>query len=156
MPDMAERDLPYIDEHSRRIDGDVADVWIALGRLLARPTWPVTTVAVQLLGAQPARRSGDPLTAGSTVPGFAVTRATKPVELALRGRHRFARYALTFQLEPDAGATVMRAESRAEFPGPAGRLYRTLVIGSRGHVIAVRRLLAAVERLTVPASVPTA
>lgn len=32
------------------------------------------------------------------------------------------------------------------FPGTAGRGYRTLVIGTRGHVVAVRRLLRATRR----------
>jgi hypothetical protein len=36
---------------------------------------------------------------------------------------------------------MLRARSYAEFPGPAGRVYRALVIGSGGHRIMVRRLL---------------
>ena len=34
----------------------------------------------------------------------------------------------------------------ADFPGPHGRAYRLLVLGSRAHVLAVRRLLARVKR----------
>ena len=67
--------------------------------------------------------------------------------LALAGRHRFSSYALIFRLD-DLGThgTRLRAETRAEFPGVKGRLYRTLVIGTRAHVIVTRALLAAVER----------
>jgi hypothetical protein len=39
----------------------------------------------------------------------------------------------------------VRAETRAAFPGLQGRAYRALVIGTRGHVLAVRRLLRAVK-----------
>jgi hypothetical protein len=41
---------------------------------------------------------------------------------------------------------VLRAESRATFPGLAGAAYRLLVVRSGGHVVAVRRLLSAVRR----------
>jgi hypothetical protein len=84
---------------------------------------------------------------GSTIVGFRVERARPPAELALAGRHRFSRYALVFRIDDLPGGTAcLRAESRAEFPGAAGRAYRLLVIGSRGHVLAVRRMLAAVKR----------
>jgi hypothetical protein len=33
----------------------------------------------------------------------------------------------------------------ADFPGPHGRAYRAAVVGSRGHVLAVRRMLAAIR-----------
>ncbi len=46
----------------------------------------------------------------------------------------------------DDGTTTVLAESRAEFPGASGRVYRGLVIGTRGHVVAVRRLLQAIKR----------
>jgi hypothetical protein len=65
----------------------------------------------------------------------------------LRGRHRFSDYALIFRFE-DAGAdrTLLSAETRATFPGLAGRVYRTLVIGTRGHVLVTSRLLKAAKR----------
>jgi len=40
----------------------------------------------------------------------------------------------------------VRAETRAEFPGLQGSVYRALVIGTRGHVLVTRRILAAVQR----------
>jgi hypothetical protein len=137
-------DLPFIDAHSRVIDADADDVWTALGRMLAKTDHLTTAVAVRLLGAHPARAAGDPLTPGSSVPGFGVVRSVRPTELVLAGRHRFSRYELTFALEPADGTTLVRAESRAAFPGVRGRLYERIVIGSRGHIVAVRRLLAAI------------
>jgi hypothetical protein len=75
--------------------------------------------------------------------GFAVVTDEPPRVLGLAGRHRFSRYALTFSLQPDGAGTVVRAETRAVFPGPHGRAYRALVVGSGLHVRVVRRLLAA-------------
>ena len=64
----------------------------------------------------------------------------------LEGEHRFSRYALIFRLEALPGErSRVRAESRAAFPGLHGRAYRALVIGTRGHVVAVNRLLRAVR-----------
>lgn len=67
------------------------------------------------------------------------------------GRHRFSRYALTFRLRDAGAATVVTAESRAEFPGVTGTAYRALVVGSGGHVVAVRRMLARVASEAVAA-----
>jgi hypothetical protein len=71
-----------------------------------------------------------------------------PTLYALLGAHRFARYALVFCIESidDGDRSLLRAETRAEFPGTKGRIYRALVIGTRGHVLVVRRLLSAVGR----------
>lgn len=57
--------------------------------------------------------------------------------LVLRGRHRFAIYALTFVV--DGGS--LRARTDAAFPGLLGRLYRAAVIGSGAHGLVTRRLL---------------
>jgi hypothetical protein len=46
----------------------------------------------------------------------------------------------------DGARTRLRAETRAELPGLAGGVYRALVVRSRVHVLATRRLLAAVKR----------
>jgi len=64
--------------------------------------------------------------------------------LALRGRHRFANYRLTFIF--DGG--LLRAQTHAEFPGILGRLYRAAVIGSGGHRIITRHMLRQVARAT--------
>ena len=72
----------------------------------------------------------------------------------LDGRHRFSTYAVIFRVEAVGhDRTRLHAESRASFPGPAGRAYRLLVVGSGGHVVAVRRLLSGIVR-RVAARVP--
>ncbi|MGH2922847.1 MAG: hypothetical protein ACRDKH_02305, partial [Solirubrobacterales bacterium] len=71
----------------------------------------------------------------------------EPAALALEGEHRFSRYGLIWSVEPTRDRkTLLRAETRAEFRGVKGRIYRALVIGTRLHVLAVRRLLGAVKR----------
>lgn len=137
--------LPLIDAHERRIDADREQVWLALGRMLSGSGSAYTAIALRLLGVRPVRSAGDPLHEGSTLPGFAVSRAVRPDVLRLEGRHRFSRYALTFRLRSDGESTIVTAESRGEFPGMTGRAYRALVVGSGGHVIAVRRMLARIS-----------
>lgn len=104
-------DLPYVDTHTSVVAAAPDAVWRAVGETVDHP-------------------------------GFHVVTAVPAKELALAGSHRFATYALIFRLEEaGAGRTRVRAESRAAFPGPAGRLYRLLVIGTGGHALAVRRML---------------
>jgi hypothetical protein len=83
---------------------------------------------------------------GSAFPGFHVEEAEAPRELALAGGHRFSDYGLRFRLEDLDGGTLLRAETRAAFPGVAGELYKTMVIRTRGHVLVVRRILSATKR----------
>ena len=140
-------DLPLIDEHRRIIDAPQERVWTALldmlGGLFASPA---ASLYARAVGCDPPTASGPrPLDEGATVPGFRVARATVGEELALEGRHRFSVYALTFGLDDAAGGgTTLRAESRAAFPGPHGRLYRAVVVGTGGHAMSVRRMLGAV------------
>ncbi|MEU7142009.1 hypothetical protein ABZ942_21335 [Nocardia sp. NPDC046473] len=62
--------------------------------------------------------------------------------MALKGRHWFSKYALIFELDDEgANRTRIRAKTLANFPGPHGKIYRALVIGSGGHKIVVRRML---------------
>jgi hypothetical protein len=71
--------------------------------------------------------------------------------LLLEGSHRFSRYELHFNIEEaQNGASLLAAETRAEFPGLAGTLYEAAVIGTRGHVIVVKRLLGLVARRATP------
>jgi hypothetical protein len=102
----------------------------------------------RVLGCTDTAASGPrPMEEGSTVPGFHVVAADAPSELWLAGRHHFSDYALIFRLaEPSEGRTRLRAESRAVFPGFRGALYRMLLMGTGGHVLATRRMLAAVTR----------
>lgn len=96
------------------------------------------------------RYDGDPArfapVAGATLPGFRVARVEPDRLLELEGEHRFARYALTFRVDPRAEGATIRAETRAAFPGLKGRLYRALVVGTGGHRIVTRRILRGIAR----------
>jgi hypothetical protein len=78
---------------------------------------------------------------------FAVARSDPPHRLLLAGSHPFSRYELDFRLTAlPGGQTRLRAITRAVFPGTRGRVYRALVIGSRGHRLVVGWLLRRVRR----------
>ncbi|MFB9904148.1 hypothetical protein [Allokutzneria oryzae] len=136
---------PLVDEHAITITAGTGTVWRALGEALDRTFSPMA-VYTRLIGCTDRTASGPrPPVEGSTFPGFRVTSAVPGTELVLQGRHRFSTYALTFRLDQlGPGRSRLRAESRAAFPGPLGRCYRFLVIGTGGHVLAVRRLLSRV------------
>jgi hypothetical protein len=141
-------DLPYVDEHWTEVQAPPARVWEALVAVVSRTTdGRVSERFAGLLGCDQRRVSGEVPAPGSTVVGFRIARSEAPAELALEGTHRFSRYALIFRID-DLGGTGsrLRAETRADFPGAGGRVYRALVIGTRGHVLAVRRILGAVRR----------
>jgi hypothetical protein len=141
--------LPFVDEHSIEIDAGAETTWEAVLRVVdgSFASTRSSTVA-RLLGCAEAGVSGPrPLVAGSTLPGFRVEAAERPSKLGLGGSHRFSRYALILRVDPlGVGRSRLRAETRAEFPGLKGRAYRALVIGSRGHVLLLRRMLAATKR----------
>jgi Polyketide cyclase / dehydrase and lipid transport len=142
--------LPYIDEHRIHIDAEPTAVWDALVSVLRAQVGAVPGPLARAWALSPRHRRGDwtatPL-AGNSIPGFEVVEVDPSRRLALRGRHRFSRYALVFELEPaDADACSLRAQSWAEFPGVSGAAYRALVVGTRGHRLAVRRLLRNVAR----------
>lgn len=134
--------LPYIDEHSQRVDGPAGVVWAALLAVLRRDMGGSASIA-RMLGCDPARGTaeftGQP---GEAIPGFRVLEAEPGRRLVLRGRHRFSDYALTFVLDGDR----LSAQTHAAFPGVLGRLYRAAVIGSGGHGVVTRRLLRRVAR----------
>jgi hypothetical protein len=141
--------LPFLDEHSLEINRGAQATWDALLRTVeASVSTGAAPRIAGLLGCEDAGASGPrPLAPGSTVPGFHVAAATAPRELALAGTHRFSEYALIFRLDDlGGGRTRLRAETRACFPGAKGAVYRALVIGTRGHVAATRRILGAVRR----------
>ncbi len=84
---------------------------------------------------------------GGTLPGFCVTRAIAPVMLALAGEHRFAKYAVVLRIDLLPGQrSCVKLETRAQFLGRRGSLYRAGVIGTRGHVLVVNRMLRAIKR----------
>ena len=140
--------LPFIDEHSRQISAPPDAVWTALLHTLDRALPDLPRGVVSAWGLDPrsrSRRWDAEVAVGDSVPGFAVAELEYPRRLVLRGRHRFSQYELSFDLDPLApGQTLLRARTSARFPGLMGRLYRTVVITSRGHRLAVRRLLASV------------
>lgn len=141
--------LPHIDEHCTEIAASPDAAWDALLRVVEGSFGSSATRKVaRLLGCADVSTSGPrPLTAGSTFPGFHVESAEQPEELVLAGSHRFSDYALIFRLEAiDDSHTRLCAETRAFFPGFKGAIYRTLVIGTRGHVLVTHRLLGAVKR----------
>lgn len=136
--------MPYIDEHAREIGATREQAWAALIATVRGLGRTVPAALAGPWGLEPARLQGDWSTspqAGDCLPGFAVERAIPPRELALRGRHRFSRYALVFELDEAGAGCTLRARSYAEFPGLKGRAYRALVIGSGGHRAMVRRML---------------
>ncbi|WP_199254067.1 hypothetical protein [Mycolicibacterium mengxianglii] len=131
--------LPYIDEHAIPVDADLASTWSAILRVLCRNPADPTTVPF----------------------GFVLDDAAPPHEFALRGRHRFAAYRLTFVLSDvshDAAhpRTRVVAETRATFPGVKGRFYRAMVIGSGGHRMVVRRMLKHIAAQSHPLTIATA
>ena len=139
--------LPYIDEHVIAVDAGEAETWDALIALLPKVFDTKAAARIgKLVGVEHSGSSGRFGEIGSTLPGFVVSRAIPPTVLALLGGHRFSRYALVFRIDRAAGGTRLRAETRAEFPGAKGRVYRAVVIDTRGHVLVVRRVLAAVKR----------
>jgi hypothetical protein len=79
-------------------------------------------------------------------PGFRVVGARPPEFLEARGSHRFSSYSLVFGLHEREEGTLVCAETRAEFPGLRGAFYRAVVVGSRAHVLVVRRLLGVIEQ----------
>lgn len=141
-------DLPHIDEHSVAIEAAPEAVWSALLRVVEGSFASGGSArGARLLNCTDTVASGPrPLATGSVLPGFHVEAAERPQELALTGGHRFSDYALIFRLDQHSDRTVLRAETRAAFPGLKGRAYRAMVIGTRMHVLVTRRILAAAKR----------
>lgn len=145
----AAEQLPYIDEHVVTVEADREATWRALVHVAeATVSSAGAPRYARLVGCADTEASGPrPLAVGSTFPGFHVAAAEQPAELALAGRHRFSDYALIFHLDQlPSGSTRLRAATRAEFPGFKGATYKALVIGTRLHVLATRRVLGATKR----------
>lgn len=141
--------LPHVDEHSAVIEAGPDATWASLLRVVeGTVSGRGASRGASILGCASTAASGPrPLAVGSTVPGFHVVAATPSSELALAGAHRFSDYALIFRLDDLGGErTRVRAETRAEFPHLKGAVYRGLVIGTRMHVLATRRILGGVKR----------
>ncbi|GGI48489.1 ADP-ribose pyrophosphatase YjhB (NUDIX family) [Agromyces flavus] len=138
-------ELPYVDEHAVDVAADRDAVWSALEDVVESIG---SACGARLLGCEDTGRSGPrPLAACSSVPGFHVVTAERPIMLTLAGRHRYSDYELVFRVE-GAGADRSRvhAETRAIFPGRQGAAYRGLLLGTGAHVFATRHVLARVAR----------
>ena len=139
--------LPAIDEHGIEVDAPADVAWAALfptleqsfnGRFARRYAGRVEAAETE--------KSGDLHHPGGTLPGFTVTRAIAPVMLALAGKHRFAQYAVVFRIDLLPGQrSCVKLETRAEFIGLRGRIYRVGVLGTRLHVIVVSRMLRSIR-----------
>lgn len=132
---------PFVDQHSLHIDASPQCVWAALQQYAAASLRiPDGNPLAVVLGTRPRA-------------GFHPSDVRPPESLTLSGRHRFSRYRLRFDVVPaDHGGAELRALTFAAFPGPHGRVYRALVIGSRGHALATRHMLRAVRRLAASPS----
>jgi hypothetical protein len=140
--------LPFVDEHFIEISASPDAVWDALVvRLRGVAEGRTGRRIASGLGCRQTEARGSVGEIGSTVPGFLVTRSIRPAVLAMMGQHRFAKYALVFRiLQKPSGLVLLSAQTRAEFPGASGRVYRALVIGTRGHVAVTKSILRGVRR----------
>lgn len=139
--------LPHVGEQTTVVAAEPDAVWRGLSRVMGHSSAQATLYARLVRAADRESAGPRPLAEGSAIAGFHVTSAVPGRELVMEGSHRFSSYALVFHVERTGpGRSLLRAETRAAFPGLAGGLYRRLVISSGGHVIAVRRLLSAVRR----------
>ncbi|KQZ68831.1 SRPBCC family protein [Nocardioides sp. Root151] len=118
----------YVDEHRVDLDVQATQAWPAVVGFAEHLTGQEHALLSRALGLEPAA-------------GFSVTQREAPRILGLTGRHRFSRYALDFRLVDVPGGSELSAVTYADFPGPLGFAYRSAVIGTRGHVLAVRRML---------------
>ncbi|MBW9208060.1 hypothetical protein KV100_00205 [Mumia sp. zg.B21] len=143
---MTVEDLPLIDEHALTIARPRQQVWTALEAFVHRSLLSAADGAMaRLLGTDPPG-------------GFAVDDVVTGERLDLAGRHRFSVYRLVFRLADaplaevpaaDAPATRLSARSYAVFPGVRGAVYETMVIRTRFHVLATRRMLRQVRRISL-------
>src|SRR5262245_59161906 len=120
MPDRVDQ-LPYVDEHSIEVEAGMDATWEAVLRVAEGSAGSAGgSRGARLLGCADVEASGPrPLVVGSAFPGFHVETAEHPRELALAGSHRFSEYALIFRIDDlEDGRSRLRAETRAEFPGP--------------------------------------
>lgn len=132
--------LPFIDEHRQRVAPDAA--WEALVQTVAKVMSSSPRFAA-FLRCDPDRTSADFAgRLGETITGFRVDEVVPGRKLVLRGEHRFSRYELSFLLD----GNELRAETRAEFPGLLGRLYRAAVIRSSAHRRITKRILRQIAR----------
>ena len=138
-------DLPFIDEHAREIDAPPARTWEGL--IAPRGLIRIPGGVARVFGFDPAARSGEPGTVGSTMIGFRVTKSVPERELTAEGRHSFSRYSVTFLIEEaGAGRSLLRARTYADFPGWHGTIYRAIEIRNQSHVDGTKAWLRIVAK----------
>ena len=126
--------LPLLDEHSATLQASQSAVWRAVRQYACGLGESDHVVLGRVLGTEPKS-------------GFELAEEVEGERLALTGRHRFARYRLVFELEAEtSNVTKLSVLSFATFPGARGRLYRGLLMGTGGHVLAVRHMLRTIQR----------
>jgi hypothetical protein len=132
-------ELPFLDEHAVDVAAPPDAVWDAARAMFhVNLSGPLPSLASRLLGCDPGP--------GGPMVGFREVEADRPRLLAIAGRHRFSRYGIVVRVDPAPAGARCRLESRAIFPGLRGTAYRLAVVGSKGHVLAVRRLLRQIRR----------
>ena len=136
----------YVDEHSVSLPVPPQEAYVAARSyaegLVRPPTGRALGLLTRVLGTDPPS-------------GFAIAEEQPPRLVSLAGRHRFSRHVMDLRVDPAPGGSTVTVVTWADFPGPGGAVYRTLVVGSRGHVLAVRRMLAAIaSRATRPEGRP--
>jgi hypothetical protein len=137
---------PYIDAHEAASTASAEALYAAVWRVLqAGFSGPGPAAYGRIIGCEPrtAHATPEPVVGASTLVGFAVTEAQAPTRLVLSGRHRCSRYRLTFEVEARGSGSMVRATTRAAFPGLLGRLYRSAVIGTRLHRLVTGQLVRA-------------
>ena len=123
----------YIDQHTLDVPADRERVWEVLRSFVAGLGFPEDGAV---------GRAARLVWAADPPSGFRVSEERRLEEVVLEGRHRFSRYRLAFALaDGPHGTTRLTARSYGDFPGPHGTAYRALVVGTRAHRVAVRRML---------------
>src|SRR5690242_4312259 len=104
--------LPFVDVHSLAVDAAPERAWDAVAQVMRgwaggappRRGARVGALLARLLGSadvEPPRPGPD---LPEVIVGFHVARAERPSLIALAGKRRFSRYALTFRIEPADGS----------------------------------------------------
>lgn len=125
----------YVDEHARLLPGVPPERAYAAARSyadrLTRSPSGVLAAFTRLWGTEPAS-------------GFAIVDEQPPALVTLAGRHRFSRYEMDLRVDPAADGSLVTVVTLADFPGARGKAYRAALMGSRGHVFAVRLMLRSI------------
>ena len=128
----------YVDEHARLLPGVPPERAYAAARSFAER---LTRTPTGVLGAFTRVWGTEPAS------GFAIVDDQPPAVVTLAGRHRCSRYEMDLRVDPAAGGSVVTVVTLADFPGVRGTVYRAALVGSRGHVVAVRMMLRSIARV---------